>query len=100
MTWVLGYNAPWPILPLHLKPGDEAINAGGHTGSWALTGRYYKLCWLPGILSWLEHNINKVGGVFPGKTTERKKNLTKITDEAFLCPSTTEPGTFWMPKPP
>jgi queuine tRNA-ribosyltransferase len=74
---------------LHLKPGDEAIK---------------RLCGLHRFMGFegpiftdsagfqafslgfgREHNINKVGGVFPeGRTTEEKKeNLTKITDEGI-----------------
>jgi queuine tRNA-ribosyltransferase len=74
---------------LHLKPGDEAIKRlGGLHRFMGFEGPIFTDS--AGFQAFSlgfgrEHNINKVGGVFPeGKTTEEKKeNLTKITDEGI-----------------
>lgn len=74
---------------LHLKPGDEAIKRlGGLRRFMGFEGPIFTDS--AGFQAFSlgfgrEHNINKVGGVFPeGRTTEEKKeNLTKITDEGI-----------------
>jgi tRNA-guanine transglycosylase len=74
---------------LHLKPGDEAIKRlGGLRRFMGFGGPIFTDS--AGFQAFSlgfgrEHNINKVGGVFPeGRTTEEKKeNLTKITDEGI-----------------
>jgi queuine tRNA-ribosyltransferase len=74
---------------LHLKPGDETVKKlGGLHRFMAFerpiftdSGGFQAFS----LGSGREHNINKVGGVFPeGRTTdEKRENLTKITDEGI-----------------
>jgi len=74
---------------LHLKPGDEVIKLlGGLHRFMGFGGPIFTDS--AGFQAFSlgfgrEHNINKVGGVFPeGRSTEEKKeNLTKITDEGI-----------------
>ncbi len=74
---------------LHLKPGDETI--GRHGGLHRFMGFGGPIFTdSAGFQAFSlgfgrEHNINKVGGIFPeGRTTEEKReNLTKITDEGI-----------------
>lgn len=74
---------------LHLKPGQETIKKlGGLHRFMGFNGPIFTDS--AGFQAFSlgfgrEHNINKVGGVFPeGRTTEEKKeNLTKISDEGI-----------------
>src|SRR5512136_73561 len=78
---------------LHLKPGDETIRMlGGLHGFMGFDGPI--ITDSGGFQAFSlgfgrEHNINKVGGVFPeGRTTEEKReNLTRIKDDGIYFKS-------------
>jgi queuine tRNA-ribosyltransferase len=78
---------------LHLKPGDETIRMlGGLHGFMGFKGPI--ITDSGGFQAFSlgfgrEHNINKVGGVFPeGRTTEEKReNLTRIKDNGIYFKS-------------
>jgi tRNA-guanine transglycosylase len=86
---------------LHLKPGDEAIKRlGGLQRFMGFGGPIFTDS--AGFQAFSlgfgrEHNINKVGGVFPeGRTTEEKKeNLTKISDDGVRFKSVYD-GTWHL----